>query len=365
MSCTLQRCLYNTSGLLNGTTGLGGATIVWLSSDVPGTITVLRITHSKRHRTCGLQCRDLPLARVAADHPACATSAWRDHARERSIDRLVIFIMAEPIEDIMCVSAESLSSTEFEDLIRQKLPTALRDHSAFRFEIMDIIADVFATRDNFERLLEEIKELKEDGNRRFEEICQRFEKADQRFDEMNHIMNQRFEKVDQRFEKMDQRFEKVDQRFEKMDQRFERVDQRFDEMARNQREIQLTVSALGGRVGHGLEEIIKQTVEEFSGQTFEKIEHLWLRDAEGELYGVPADVEYDLYLEDTVNYVVEVKSHTKLGDVLNFRRKSAFAEKCLEKKIQPIIISVSVTETAKKKCKELGIDLIARSVVEK
>jgi len=227
--------------------------------------------------------------------------------------------MAEPIEDIMCVSAESLSSTEFEDLIRQKLPTALRDHSAFRFEIMDIIADVFATRDNFERLLEEIKELKEDGNRRFEEICQRFEK----------------------------------------------VDHRFDEMARNQREIQLTVSALGGRVGHGLEEIIKQTVEEFSGQTFEKIEHLWLRDAEGELYGVPADVEYDLYLEDTVNYVVEVKSHTKLGDVLNFRRKSAFAEKCLEKKIQPIIISVSVTETAKKKCKELGIDLIARSVVEK
>jgi len=253
--------------------------------------------------------------------------------------------MAEPIGDIMCVSAESLSSTEFEDLIRQKLPTALRNHSAFRFEIMDIIADVFATKDNFERLLEEIKELKEDGNRQFEEICQRFEK------------------VDQRFEKMDQRFERVDQRFE-MDQRFEKMDQRFDEMARNQREIQLTVSALGGRVGHGLEEIIKQTVEEFSGQTFKKIEHLWLRDAEGELYGVPADVEYDLYLEDTVNYVVEVKSHTKLGDVLNFHRKSAFAEKCLEKKIQPIIISVSVTETAKKKCKELGIDLIARSVVQ-
>ncbi len=31
---------YNTSGLLNGTTGLGGAAIVWLSSDAPGTITV-------------------------------------------------------------------------------------------------------------------------------------------------------------------------------------------------------------------------------------------------------------------------------------------------------------------------------------
>ena len=239
--------------------------------------------------------------------------------------------MAEPIGDIMCVSAESLSSTEFEDLIRQKLPTALRDHSAFRFEIMDIIADVFATRDNFERLLEEIKELKEDGNRQFEEICQRFEK--------------------------------MDQRFEKVDQRFERVDQRFDEMARNQREIQLTVSALGGRVGHGLEEIIKQTVEEFSGQTFRKIEHLWLRDAEGELYGVPADVEYDLYLEDTVSYVVEVKSHIKLSDVFDFHQKALFAEKRLGKRIRPIMISASIKGTAKDKCEELGIDLISRSVI--
>ena len=217
----------------------------------------------------------------------------------------------------MCISAESLSSAEFEDLVRQKLPPLLREHRAFRFEIMDIMADVFATRDNFERILKEIKKLREDGNRQFEEINQRFEKIDQRFEEVIH----------------------------------------------GQKEIKLEVSALGGRVGRGLEEIIKQTVEEFSGQTFKKIEHLWLKDEGGEVYGIPADVEYDLYLEDTVNYVVEVKSHTKLGDVFNFHRKSAFAEKCLEKKIKPIIISVSVTETAKKKCEELGIDLIARSVI--
>jgi hypothetical protein len=220
-------------------------------------------------------------------------------------------------------------------MMRQKLPDLLRKHAAFRYEIMDIMADVFATRDNFERILEEIKELRADGNRQFEEI------------------NRRFEKIDQRFEKIDQRFEEMNRT----------MDRRFEEMYRGQQEIRLEVSALGGRVGRGLEEIIKQTVEEFSGQTFKKIEHLWLRDAEGELYGVPADVEYDLYMEDTVNYVVEVKSHTKLGDVFNFHRKSAFAEKCLEKKIQSIIISVSITESAKKKCKELGIDLIARSVV--
>ncbi len=195
-------------------------------------------------------------------------------------------------------------------MMRQKLPDLLREHSAFRYEIMDIMADVFASRDNFERILEEIKELREDGNRQLKRF--------------GHL---------------------------------------FEDMSIDQQAIKLMISALSGHAAYGLEAGIRQIVEEFSGQTFKKIEHLWLRDEKGELYGVPADVEYDLYLEDTVNYVVEVKSHTKLGDVFNFHRKSAFAEKCLEKKIRSIIISVSITDSAKKKCKELGIDLIARSVV--
>lgn len=57
----------------------------------------------------------------------------------------------------------------------------------------------------------------------------------------------------------------------------------------------LAVSALGDHVD-GLEEVIRETVEEFSGHIFKTVGHLWLKDAEGELYGVLADVEYDLYL---------------------------------------------------------------------
>ncbi len=236
----------------------------------------------------------------------------------------------------MCVNTASITSVEFEDLLRQKLPDLLREHGEFRYEIMGIMSDVFASKDDLKQVLEEIRKLREDSNRRFEAM-------DRRFEELTRTMNQRFEEVNKRFEAMDKRFE---------------------ELIRSQREVQLAVSALGGRIGRGLEEIIKQTVEEFSGQTFKKIERLWLHDAEGELYGVSADVEYDLYLEDAVSYVAEVKSHIKLGDVLLFYRKSLFAEKRLEKSIKPIMISVSVTKTAKKKCEELGIDLISRSVVD-
>jgi len=226
----------------------------------------------------------------------------------------------------MCITAESLGSVELEDFMRQKLPDLLRDHGEFRYEIMGILADVFASKDDLKQVLEEIRKLREDSNRRFED--------------MNRTMNQRFEDMNRT------------------------MNQRFEEMYRSQREVRLEVSALGGRIGYGLEEIIRQAVEEFSGQSFKKFEHLRLRDSEGELYGIPADVEYDLYLEDSVNYVVEVKSHIKPGDVLIFHRKSLFAEKQLLKRIKPIMISASITKDAKKKCKELGIDLISRSVVD-
>jgi len=223
---------------------------------------------------------------------------------------------------IMSINTESITSVEFENLLRQRLPSLLQEHGEFRYEIMGIMADVFASKNDLKQILEEIRTLRDDSNQRFREM-------DKRFEVMNQTMNERFEDI-----------------------------------SRSQREVRLEVSALGGRVGYGLEEIIRQTVEEFSGLSFKKIEHMWLRDAQGELYGVPADVEYDLYLENDVNYIVEVKSHIKQGDVLIFHRKSLFAEKQLGKKIRPIMISASIMKTAKKKCKELDIDLICRSVID-
>jgi methyl-accepting chemotaxis protein len=41
-------------------------------------------------------------------------------------------------------------------------------------------------------------------------------------------MNRRFEQVDKRFEQVDKRFEQVDKRFEQVDKRFEQIDMRFN-----------------------------------------------------------------------------------------------------------------------------------------
>jgi len=56
-------------------------------------------------------------------------------------------------------------------------------------------------------ILREIKQLRIDMNKRFEQV-------DKRLDMMQHNMDKRFEQVDKRFEQVDKRFEQVDKRFD-------------------------------------------------------------------------------------------------------------------------------------------------------
>ena len=52
-------------------------------------------------------------------------------------------------------------------------------------------------------------ELREDINKRFEQVDKRFEQVDQRFIELREDMNKRLEQVDKRFEDMNNRFEQM------------------------------------------------------------------------------------------------------------------------------------------------------------
>jgi hypothetical protein len=242
---------------------------------------------------------------------------------------------------------------EFEELIRQKLPELLRRRPEFRHEIMGIMAETLATKDELAAILKRLEAHEEASRRRFEAMERRFE-----------AMERRFEAVDRRFEAMERRFEAVDRRFEAVDRRFEALERRLEGVITDLRDLRLEVSALSGRLGRGLEDIVRQTVERFSGQKFKEVKRLVLQDEAGELYGVPAEVEFDLYLADDLSWVVEVKSHVKTGDVLNFYRKKLFAEAQLGRPLKGLLISASIDRQAKKRCRELGLEVMCRAVVQ-
>jgi hypothetical protein len=255
-----------------------------------------------------------------------------------------------------------MADAELIERLRRALPRLLREHPEVRHELWGLMLEAFPSRQEFLAFLEELRALREESNRRFEglqhEIAQRFE-----------AMDRRFEAVDQRFEmllrEMNQRFEAVERRFEAVDRRFEAVDQRFEGVIAELREQRLHLSALGGRVGRGLEFIVKGIVEEFAGESFPLADRLVLVDTEGEVFGVPgAEVEFDLYAHNGRAYLVEVKSHLKTDDVLKFQRKAVFAETKLGRPLTRLIIALSMDSKAEALMQRLGIEYQVRATLE-
>jgi hypothetical protein len=237
-----------------------------------------------------------------------------------------------------------MADTAFIEQLRRELPALLREHPEVRHEISGIMLEAFPSRQEFMALLDEMRVAREDSNRRFEE--------------MRQDMNQRFATVDRRFEEMRQ---DMNRRFEEMRQD---MNQRFTAVLRDMREMNVHLSALGGRIGHGLEYMVRGVVEEFAGQTFPVAASLVLRDEAGEVFGVTgADVEFDLYAHNGVAYLVEVKSYLKPGDVLIFHKKVQFAQEKLGREVIPLIIALSMDPRAEQQMQSLGVKYRVRATV--
>lgn len=87
--------------------------------------------------------------------------------------------------------------------LRDRLPRLLQEDPRLSAELVGILAQTLSPRSELVRVLEEIRALREDMDRRFEAM-------DQRFRALQEDMDRRFEAMDQRFralqEEMDRRF---------------------------------------------------------------------------------------------------------------------------------------------------------------
>jgi hypothetical protein len=277
-----------------------------------------------------------------------------------------------------------MAETAFIEQLRRDLPTLLREHPEVRHELWGIMLEAFPSRQEFMAVLDEMRgmredmnhrfeavdrrfeELRQDMNHRFEAVDRRFEAIDHRFEELRQDMDHRFEAIERRFEAVDRRFEAVDRRFEAVDRRFEAVIDELRDQRRQLRETNLHLSALGGRVGYGLEQVVREVVEEFAGHAFPVAERLVLRDQDGVVFGVTgAEVEFDLYAHNGEAYLVEVKFHLKPGDVLIFHKKVQFARERLGREVIPLVIALSMEPAAERQMQRLGVRYRVRATVSR
>lgn len=152
-------------------------------------------------------------------------------------------------------------------------PGCLHD-SHISAEVIGILSQTLGSGSEFNRLLEEIRSLREDFGRRFEA-------SDRRFEALREDMERRFEALR---EEMDRRFEAVERTLLAHTEEHRKMLRRLD----------VELGSLGRRMGTGFEESVRAVIEEFSGVGPLRAERLVIRDAEGEQFDVRGQsVEFD------------------------------------------------------------------------
>ncbi|HAV42945.1 TPA: hypothetical protein DCX15_02890 [bacterium] len=213
---------------------------------------------------------------------------------------------------------------EEERHILNVLPILLKRNDRFRREVSIILSETLATKDELSRVLEEIRQNREETSQQFREMR---EETNRRFEEMREETSQQFremrEETNRRFEEMR---EETNRRFEEMHKEFISLGERVDDRANR---MELMVGRFTTRAGRNLENAIAGTLRISLGRRDIKPEDIILRkrliDQEGMIGPKGRKYELDLCVIDSENLLFEVKSYAEPEDVERFNDKAELA----------------------------------------
>ncbi|MEK7813878.1 MAG: hypothetical protein AAB296_08965 [Candidatus Desantisbacteria bacterium] len=278
--------------------------------------------------------------------------------------------------------AVSLMKEEEQHIIKI-LPFLLKKDRQFRTELYSVLMETFATKEDFVRILEEIRISREEANKRFEAIDNRFEVINREMAELRLEIDKRFEATNQRLEiisiALDNRFketydrfeamqQQMDERFEavqkQMDKRFEAMQQQMDERFQAQNDwIGVVVGGFQRRAGRSLEDAIAGTLRVALKRPDVKPENLKMRqkitDDNGLIGPKGRSYEIDLWIHNSESMVFEVKSYAEIEDAVRFNDKAELTiQKLGLSHPSKIFITLGKDREMTNVCNELGIELV-------
>jgi len=213
----------------------------------------------------------------------------------------------------------------------------------------------------------------EENDRKWEENAYRWEANDRRWEENF----KRWEENDRKWEENAKRWEENDRRWKENFKRWEENDRKWEEQNKkwweNQKNIERlyeeikvlnrkhdqSIGALGARWGLQTEASFRNALAGILQDTFKvKVLHITEFDDQGEVFGRPDQVEFDLIIKNGLLIICEIKSSMSKPDMYAFERKTRFYEKHHQCKAdRKIVISPMVDNKAKNLAAELGIEV--------
>ena len=145
-------------------------------------------------------------------------------------------------------------------VLQEELPRVIREHPEVRYELRGMMLEAFPSRDEFNQLLEELRQHRDETRAQFARVDERFGQVDAQF---RHV-DERFDRVDARLERVEQGQVKLEQGQAKLEQGQAELSQRVGNLEQGQAELSLRVENLeqGQLRLETRQTSLEQTVEE-------------------------------------------------------------------------------------------------------
>jgi hypothetical protein len=131
-----------------------------------------------------------------------------------------------------------------------------------------------------------------------------------------------------------------------------------EDMIRGFELIERHISALGARWGLMAEDAFREGLRGLLERELGlKVERWRAYDNAGIVFGYPSEVEVDIAVSDGKLTLIEVSSHVRASDVLQFKRKAELYEKMTGRKPDRlIIVTPYIDEKALEAARQLGVE---------
>ena len=182
----------------------------------------------------------------------------------------------------------------------------IKTDEEFRLALIGALSAGLVTREETNRILSEIKKLREDFNKQLEAFKGRMDAFERRMEELREDFN------------------------------------------RGMRSFDIKLSSLSVRWGIMSESAFRNALRGLLSEKFGvKVSRWETFDKDGIVYGKPSMVDIDLMIKDKEHFLVEIKSHVRKSDVAELLRISKLYEKIEKIKPSLIIVTPFIEEKAK------------------
>ena len=245
-------------------------------------------------------------------------------------------------------------------LIREELPGILQRDRALRKWVLELTqtqyADKAETESRFDQVLAELRQMREEGERKWEENQRRWEGQERKWEENQRRWEGQERKWEENQQALRQWQEGQERKWEENHQLLLRMQEVNEAQAKKH---DSSIGALGARWGLSSEQAFRQGLEGILTASFGvEVINVTEYDDGGEVFGHPDQVELDVIIQDGTLILVEIKSSMSKADMYTFDRKVAFYEQHHGRPVaRKLVISPMVAPVAREVAARLGIEV--------